>query len=531
MRQHVAGFHFLSRWRPLILTVAMAIVGFLLLPGCPEAPQMPTAQGVLWLQFAQITDTHVLDDESPARVVRFADLSSYAWRPQEAYTTQVLDATVRVLNEHHTGVLQPQHHLDFVIHTGDTVDNAQYNELHWFTTIMDGGDVTPDSGVLDGSERAGATEDNPKLPFHADGLLPEIPWYVAYGNHDALSVGTLHITSDETNEPQEWVAPLLCPVAGLLGLHQFDMNWLSPVVDKSSAIILGNMDVADPDTLKLQWDLLDAGSIPPDPARHFIDPDGFIQAHLDSATEPPGHGLNRNGPLHYSVRPKPDVPIRLIVLDTAAPSPANGWPCAHGVMMRDQFEDFLKPEFEAAKAAGEWVLLATHHPSSDFNIPYGFGTVGTREFRKYLASQSNMIAHICGHTHRNHFEMIAGDYPYPEIETASLIDYPQEARIIGLYYIEETHNFRVESTLVSHMEDPSRLSEESFRRASIFSGDPPNPDDFTKRYNVTPEELYPSDSEMAKSVREERIPTRDEAHGRVEDRDFSVVLTSRPFGF
>jgi len=484
---------------------------------------MPTEQGVLWLQFAQISDTHILDDESPARTVRLADLFYASWRPQEAYAAHVLDATLQVLNEYHTGALTPQRGLDFVIHTGDTVDNAQYNELRWFVGVMDGGIVTPDSGALDGRNRTVAPEDNPKLAFHAAGLLPEIPWYIVHGNHDAECSGTFRIVNEAEN-PADWTAPLLCPVAAVLGLHEFGMDSMSPTADKSPAIILGNTDLADPATMRIRWDLMTSGTIPGDPRRQFIDTARFTAELFNSVSAPAGHGLNYNAPLRYSARPKANVPIRLVVLDTAAPSPPDGLPIAHGVMTREQFDDFLKPQFEAAKAAGEWVLIATHHPSADFNLFYGTDTVGTQEFRKYLSAQPNMIAHICGHNHRNHLRMVAGTYPYPEIETCSLIDYPQEARIIGLYYIEETNDWRVESTMVSHADHPTRLSAESFRRADLSNPFQPSPEAFAKRYNMAPANLFPPDSLAAENIEENRVLTKEEACGNDEDRDFSIIV-------
>ena len=526
MRKYSPRLRILLQVRNLSAIVALGVV--LALAGCPEIPPEPQG-GVLWLQFAQITDTHILDDESPARTVRLADLTPSAWRPQEAYSAQVLDATLRVLNDYHTGALQPQYRLDFVIHTGDTVDNAQYNELRWFMDIMDGKAVLPDSGALDGPQRHGPPHNNPKLAFQAAGLLPEIPWYVVYGNHDALCAGNFALDIAAT-DPTKWTAPLLWPVAAVLGLHALDtdLNWLSPTINQSPAIILGSMDLADPVTLKLQWDLVSAGAIPADANRHFISSDDFVAEHFNSTSLPQGHGFVRDSQggssLRYSLRPKADVPIRLVVLDTVAPDPAQGLPFSYGVMTREQFDHFLKPEFEAAQKAGEWVLLASHHPSTDFDTPYPACTVGKNEFRSYLAAQPNLIVHVCGHTHRNHFEMVAGAHPYPEIETCSLIDYPQEARIFGLYYVEEAHAFRVQSALISHLDKPTRLSAESFRRAGIGSGNAPYTDAFAKRYAMQPEDLFPPDAAGVEAIEQPGLMSKEERAGQREDREFSIML-------
>ncbi|MEA2295173.1 MAG: hypothetical protein QOE86_2812, partial [Solirubrobacteraceae bacterium] len=97
-----------------------------------------SAPGQVLATFAQITDTHIRDEESPARVPfldRYGPPFTSTFRPQEALSPQVLAAAVRAVDAQH-----PQ----AVLVTGDVTDNAQHNELQLATRILDGGRVNPD---------------------------------------------------------------------------------------------------------------------------------------------------------------------------------------------------------------------------------------------------------------------------------------------------------------------------------------------------------------------------------------------------
>lgn len=512
-----------------IAGMALLATFLLLGAGCPQQPPdpiVPGAGGVHWLCIAHISDTQIVDEESPCRAIRFAALSQYAWRPQEAYGLQTLDATLRVVNDYHANKIEAAYPIDFVVATGDLTEGSQHNELRWFIDTMDGHWVLPDSGGADGEFRSQAPEDNPKLGFQAEGLDPSIPWYTVFGNHDSLSFGVFNVDRSAA-DPEMWVAPMLRPVAALLGLHLLDptLNALEPTSRYSPAIIRGSVEQIDIDSLQLLLGDLQAGRIVRDTDRHFTNRGAFVEEHFDTTTLPVGHGFSEDnrssGLTRYSANPKDGVPVRLVVVDTVAPDPPYGLPAHYGVMTREQFENFVKVEIEAARANDEFVLLASHHPSDDFDWPYPQPQVRTKEWREYIASQRNIIAHMCGHTHQNFVELVDGDYPYYEIQTGAIIDYPQEGRILDVYYDEVTETITLESTMFSHMENPTILSEESYRRSMIHrenfkratkQSDTEAMKALAPNYGMAPVDVFPP------------MPSMEESYGQKAHRDFSATF-------
>jgi 3',5'-cyclic AMP phosphodiesterase CpdA/predicted small lipoprotein YifL len=423
----------------------------LLLPARDSADGDQTAGMVLLVRFVHITDTQVVDTLSPARFPGAHEFTLSAWRPWESYSTQILDGIVRTANRIHASGTT----VDFVIHTGDTCDNAQSNELRWFLDVMDGREVNPLSGPDDRPlEDRPPTILDPYAAFLPQGLyrsgvhgdLPSIPWYCLIGNHDRFATGLLPIVSLPGGRR---VAPL--PFFDRPGLL------LPTVFDPAGRLAHGNVTPAEPGPPRFFEPPV---FVAPNPDRAYFNRNEFIGAMFTTDSEPAGHGFETPDVRGwYRIWPAPG--IRLIGLNTSdQPAPLPTGIYEAGCISEEQ-SDFLRRELASAAEHSEWVIVASHHPSQILEMLHG-SALGPEQFRALLNDYPNVILHLTGHLHRNR---VADRGGYVEIETCSTLDPPQEARVVEIWRDTADDSLIIRYYMFSHLDDDlPPLGEDPLRR-------------------------------------------------------------------
>jgi 3',5'-cyclic AMP phosphodiesterase CpdA len=354
--------------------------------------------------FGQLTDTHVRDEESPARAPfldRLGPPFTSTFRPQEATSAQVLDAAVRAVDRE-----RPQ----AVFVTGDIVDSAQQNELDEALAVLRGTRVDPDSGRpgYTGVQEADSPDpffyrpdvDAPRhpgllaaaqRPFRARGL--DAPWYPAVGNHDVLVQGEVPAT------------PAIERVAtGNRLVATLDPDLRPPRAEAGAAAAVA---------AALAGGTVASGrAVPADPQRRHLDAPTVV-ARLASAA---GVRPARADRLDYAVDVGPA--LRAIVLDTVDRDGGSrgrldplqiGW-------LRNAL----------ARAGSRWIVVFSHNPLE--------ATDGGAAALAALDATPRVVAVVAGNRHRNTIEprRIAGGGGYWLIGTSSLADWPQQARMFRL---------------------------------------------------------------------------------------------------
>ena len=181
-------------------------------PGEPLADRLElgarAATGPVLATLAHVTDAHVLDASSPARVTfldRLGPPLQSTFRPQEALTVQVLAGIAEAVRAQ-----RPQ----LVIQGGDVIDNDQENELGQAFGTLRGGRVRPGSGPY-GYYGVQSGFDADPFYYRPDVDAPRFPgllraatetfasaglgtrWYPVLGDHDVLVAGEI-VPTDTT---------------------------------------------------------------------------------------------------------------------------------------------------------------------------------------------------------------------------------------------------------------------------------------------------------------------------------------------
>jgi 3',5'-cyclic AMP phosphodiesterase CpdA len=354
--------------------------------------------GRILATFAQLTDTHVRDEESPARVPfldRLGGRFTSTFRPQEAFSTQTLDAAVRALNRE-----RPQ----AVFVTGDIVDNAQENELDQAIATLNGKTVHPDSGAkgYDGVQDANSADpfyyrpdhDAPahpgalggaQRPFKAAGL--RAPWYPLPGNHDLLAQGEVPpTTAIQTYATGNHLVAALDP---RIQVPQDEADAKQAVASVLSGYIP-----------------LPSQRVPSDPHRRLLTPAETEQRLIKAAAK--GTAATPDGLMDYAV----DVgPLRAITLDTVRRDGTS-----QGLITPAQVE-WLKQQL----ATDRWVIVLSHNPLD--------ASAGGDAALAALDANPHVVAAISGNRHKN---VVTRHNRFWLIGTSSLADFPQQARMFRL---------------------------------------------------------------------------------------------------
>ena len=417
-------------------------------------PRRSTSRRSLYY-FAHLSDIHVIDAQTPARMDAIQsiapELFTDACRPQDTLTTHVLasvvDSVVAAQSSSITGAP-----LASAISTGDSADNLSSLETRWYIDILDGKDVTPNSGAV-GVYEGPQIWSEATYAYHPDdpmgdvygaygyptvpGMLAAavsnpvtsqglpVPWFAVYGNHDATYMGTFRA------DPAlfAWAVGSRKAATG----EALGLNWLQGfATDLSVAQIAIN---AIRESVGLLPGIRDVTA---DPARKLLERADFMQAHLDSPAVPGpvGHGWTQanvdSGETWWSADMTPY--LRVFGLDTC--NLAAG---ADGAVPQDQF-DWLQAQLEQCQTQGRLAIICSHHNSLTLEngatpVTGGQPLIHAEEFIDMLLRYPVCIAWLNGHTHINtltpHLRE-GGVGGFWEITTASCVDFPQQQQLVEL---------------------------------------------------------------------------------------------------
>ncbi|QNE47331.1 TIGR03767 family metallophosphoesterase [Glaciihabitans sp. INWT7] len=408
-----------------------------------------------------LTDLHIIDAQSPMRFEFMAESCPSFFRPQEALGTHAAAQLITRINQLATGPFSGRA-FDCVVSTGDNSDNNEELEMQWFLRVMSGGAIVANSGaetewegvqhsgdplyynpelaVMDRYKKAGF----PRIEGFFDRVIREhdsdgvkTPWYSVFGNHDDSIGGTI---------PANWTP--------LEELYTGPTKFTGFTTEAANATLAAGLTGDRSARLGREVRAERRWEVTADHRRKPFSPRGFMAAHLDpSATGagPVGHGFTPKaadeGIAYYSFEISPGVTG--IALDSTH---HGGW--TRGSVGHAQFlwlERMLRSGSSTSydesgarvmrQADDRLFVLFSHHTSRSMdNLARDPADPDEKrhpggEIVALLQRYPNVLAWVNGHSHTNAITPHPGPSPergFWEINTASHIEFPQQARIIDV---------------------------------------------------------------------------------------------------
>lgn len=446
------------------------------------------------IYFAQHTDTHICDAQSPARLEGGI---GFGWahpgadsgqRPQETCTTQVFDHLIQATNALATSPLSGAP-MVWCIQTGDNTDNRTDAELHWWLDVLAGRTVHPNTGDpehYEGAQRSNWAEvwqpdrpgwdlrqrrGFPHLPGFLDGAIGpfdstglQVPWLAVFGNHDQIFQGSFGPNRGPRIDRLE---------ALLAGGDRKAMSTFGMVRAIVHASTFG--------TGRGPWQRLGRGlgieRVTPDPeARRAVPLDEYLARLVsdeETGTGPRGHGFTEanveDGTSWWS-RVEND---RVAVIGLDSCHHRDGDAGRLGPTQTRWLTEELRRHHSRYQAEdGEWVdgdgtdrlvIIASHHNSwtmdnrGDDDFDPGPPTTGD-DLVALFDRFPNVVLWVNGHSHEHkvvpHRRTGTADGDgWWELNTASAIDFGQQGRIVELFDNDDG-TLSIVATVIDHAAAP-----------------------------------------------------------------------------
>lgn len=487
------------------------------------------------LRFVQLTDDHIIDDEAQAiNGASLTDplhpTFEAAMRLQQEYSDEALNSLIAGVN-----ACQQKFPSEFAIITGDSADLTTLSETRRFIDNLDGTfDQVSDfetkclAGLPAGTPAplaeqqckrftgrgvADTQSEDPDLDNPAyQSLYTRTVLQSAMAQAASSSGRAADGSTDPTRQTMTRAAGLpevLRCKAGAAGCSnvKLAMPWM---------VAFGNHDGYLRGTLAFNINVANAGLTAA--GRHYLsNQHEFIDEFFvtEAVPGPVGHGFNyaemsrridadlRNDG-HYAFDAGSGK-FRMIVLNTIIDGydsriPGNlllnPFALSDGSIDTAQF-DWMKAELAASAARGQLALVFSHHPDLTFADRGMFAAlvpieVTAAQMDAELASWPHLIAWVAGHTHIHRiraFKVTGGvgsngvvETPvtckiagacagFWQIETASLIDDPQQQRLIEIL---DNHDGSgtIRTPVLMHTFETSKKLAERDDRCSLYLSDP-----------------------------------------------------------